>query len=125
MLATLGFLVPEVIGTWPSSSGLFVMTEPLTALGTVPLLGIIQILGVITLIESRTGDGTSGGRTPGDIGFDPLNFSTDGIDERLALAELKNGRLAMVASIAFVAQSAIAHKGIVASTFETIVSVTL
>jgi hypothetical protein len=63
----------------------------------VPPLGIAQIVGVVGLIEWRTGKGIEGARIPGDIGFDPLGLSEEGISEKYALAELKNGRLAMIA----------------------------
>jgi hypothetical protein len=120
MLATLGFVVPELIGTWPSELGLFDASNPITAWGSVPALGILQILAVIYLIEKQTGTGAENGRIPGDIGFDPLNLSRDGIDERLALAELKNGRLAMIASIAFIVQSALTGKGVIAGSFDVL-----
>jgi hypothetical protein len=37
------------------------------------------------------------GRKPGDFGFDPLGFGKGQDRSRLELAELKNGRLAMLA----------------------------
>merc|ERR1712187_1066830 len=38
------------------------------------------------------------GRAPGDLGFDPLKFGENAATrERLEMAELKNGRLAMLA----------------------------
>jgi len=120
MLATLGFFVPELFGTWPNDAGLFDGSNPITAITTVPPLGLLQIVGVVGLIESTTGKGAEGGRVPGDIGFDPLGLSADGIDEKLALAELKNGRLAMIASIAFIVQTALTGKGIIASTFDVL-----
>jgi hypothetical protein len=39
-----------------------------------------------------------------DIGFDPLRLSANGIRENWALSELKHGRLAMIAFLAFVVQ---------------------
>lgn len=122
MLATVGFVVPEVVGTWPAdaSPGLFAFTNPLTAFGTVPLLGIAQIALAIWLVESRAGSGATGGRVPGDLGFDPLGLSAAGIDERLALAELKHGRLAMVAAAACGAQAAVTGGGVVAGTVDAL-----
>jgi hypothetical protein len=45
---------------------------------------------------------------PGDYGFDPLNFSkgkTDAQMKDLAVKEIKNGRLAMIAIIGLFAQT--------------------
>ena len=43
-------------------------------------------------------------QTTTDIGFDPLRLSANGIRENWALSELKHGRLAMIAFLAFVVQ---------------------
>jgi hypothetical protein len=117
MLATLGFFVQEYY-RWPNSAGLFQAESPLDALSpeNAPTLGFVQIMIAAGIIEIRTKEYP--GRAIGDIGFDPLRLSEDGIKEKYALAELKNGRLAMVAFLAFVVQCALTGKGIVAGTFD-------
>lgn len=116
MLATLGMFVQEVTGGWKNDYGLFDGSGPWSALVTTPKLGLFQILLVITIIEVTTSKYE--GRVPGDIGFDPLGFSDKGIDPNLALAEIKNARLAMIASIAFFVQSAISGEGVLKTTFD-------
>lgn len=63
---------------------------------------------------------TSGyeGRVPGDLGFDPLKLSGDGIRESWALSELKHSRLAMIATLAFFIQATISDKPILQQTFD-------
>jgi hypothetical protein len=58
------------------------------------------------------------GRVPGDLGFDPLRLSADGIRENWALSELKHGRLAMIATLAFFVQAAVSDKPILEQTYE-------
>jgi len=93
MLAVTGFIAqaahPINIFPWAQDS-----KNIFDALKTVPTLGVVQILLAITFIEVSTTNYE--GRVPGDVGFDPLNLSRDGIDERYALVELKHARLAMV-----------------------------
>jgi len=117
MLSTVGFFVQEFY-RWPNSAGLFDAESPMDALDSenFPVLGLAQIFLVAGIIEFRSK--SYPGRTIGDIGFDPLGLSKDGIPEQYAKAELKNGRLAMIASIAFMVQTSIAGKGIVESTFD-------
>ncbi|KAJ1624309.1 chlorophyll a/b-binding protein domain-containing protein [Pavlovales sp. CCMP2436] len=117
MLAVTGFVVQEFY-RWPNSAGLFQAANPLDALSpeNAPSLGFAQIFLVAGIIEFRSA--AYPGRTIGDIGFDPLGLSKDGIPENYALAEIKNGRLAMVAFLAFVVQTSIAGKGIIESTFD-------
>lgn len=85
------------------------ISDPLKA---VPALGLgpqLQVLFAIGAIELATWDGTfSGSRTPGDFKFDPLNQlkgkSAAQIND-LKLKELKNGRLAMIASIGMLVEN--------------------
>ena len=55
---------------------------------------------------------------PGDLGFDPLNLypSDIGGQERMKLAEIKHGRIAMVAVVAFALQEYIGKEGVVDET---------
>jgi hypothetical protein len=55
-------------------------------------------------------------REPGNVGFDPLKFGeNEATRERLQLAELKNGRLAMLAFGGMLAQISITGKPLFAS----------
>ena len=50
------------------------------------------------IVQFSMTDMFEGGRAPGDLGFDPLKFGDNSASRaRLELAELKNGRLAMIA----------------------------
>ncbi len=53
------------------------------------------------------------GRAAGDFGFDPLKFSvgkSDAVKSKLAMNELKNGRLAMLAFSGLVTQAVLTGK---------------
>lgn len=117
MLGVTGFVVQEFY-RWPNSAGLFQAENPLDALSpeNAPTLGIVQILIFSAIVEIRSK--AYPGRVVGDIGFDPLRLSADGIPPNYQLAEIKNGRLAMIAFAAFVVQTALTGKGIVESTFD-------
>ena len=59
------------------------------------------------------------GRAPGDLGFDPLKFGENSATrERLEMAELKNGRLAMLAFSGMIHQTFVTGKPLWASTQE-------
>ncbi|CAN0092088.1 unnamed protein product [Scytosiphon promiscuus] len=54
------------------------------------------------------------GQEPGDYGFDPLELSTKPAAEleKYKLQEIKHGRLAMIAMIVLMRQSAVLHAGV-------------
>lgn len=56
--------------------------------------------------------------TPGDLGWDPLNFAKEGTESRakLQLAEIQNGRLAMFGVTGFAVQEAVGHSAVVDET---------
>jgi hypothetical protein len=116
MLATHGYVVQETY-SWPNTQGYFDGSNPITTFATVPAFGVLQIIAVIALIETRTGNEWQRGE-PGDIGFDPLGLAKDGINPAYADAELKHARLAMVGWLGFVLQSLVTGKGVLATTFE-------
>ena len=66
------------------------------------------------IMKSKTVEGY----TPGDLGFDPLGLLPE--DEkgkkRMQLAEIKHGRLAMIAVVAFAIQEAVSNTGVVHET---------
>lgn len=112
MLAVVGVLVQEVY-QWNDA---FPSKNFLEALKTAPVLGLVQLfffLGAFDLSSSKFE-----GRVPGDVGFDPLRLSADGLRENWQLAELKHGRLAMIAFLAFVVQALISDKPILEQTYE-------
>jgi len=61
---------------------------------------------------------SSPGYTPGDLGFDPLGVmpKDEAGMKNMQLAEIKNGRLAMIAITAFAVQEAVSTQGIVDET---------
>lgn len=65
----------------------------LLALEAISFVGILEML-------------TGSGRKPGDFGFDPLQFSKSSKKEYFELAELQNGRLAMLAISGVITQDA-------------------
>lgn len=55
-------------------------------------------------------------RVPGDLGFDPLKFGENtATRDRLEMAELKNGRLAMLAFAGMLHQTFVTGKPVLAS----------
>ena len=112
MLAVLGVLVQELY-QWNDN---FPSKNFLEALKTAPPLGLLQLFVFLGAYDVTTSKFE--GRVPGDIGFDPLRLSADGLRENWQLSELKHGRLAMIAFLAFVVQASISDKPILEQTFE-------
>ena len=75
---------------------------PLESFRLAPALGIAQILLGIAAYEVSTSNYE--GRVPGDLGFDPLKLSANGINEKWALSEIKHARLAMLGALGLVIQ---------------------
>lgn len=75
------------------------------AVADAPWLAILQVFVFVGIFDLQsTKYDIEQGRVPGDIGFDPLKLSKDGINEKWALSELKHGRLAMWAMAAILVQ---------------------
>jgi len=111
MLAVVGVLVQEVYRlneNFPSKNFL-------EALKTAPALGLFQIILAISAIEINTS--SYEGRVPGDLGFDPLALSKDGINEKWAVSEIKHGRLAMLGFLGFVVQQLVSPVPILEQTY--------
>lgn len=84
------------------------------------LTAAIDIKGVQNARYNDDGDEGSSGSSylPGDYGFDPLGLypSDKEGQERMQLAEIKHGRLGMVAITAFAAQEFVSKVGVVDET---------
>jgi len=104
MLATMGYITPELVGKWPAylspSKNLQFSDVPngLGALSKVPLAGWAQILIYCAMVEvsgiqNRLSD------KPGDFGWKILTSSDPEEKKKKLAAEIANGRLAMMAII--------------------------
>jgi len=105
MLATMGYITPEVTGKLPGylspSAGLKFADIPngLAAISKVPSLGWAQIAAYFGFVEFAGGFSDYKTGTPGDYGFKVLT-SPDAAEKTKKLsAEIANGRLAMMAII--------------------------
>ncbi|KAJ1639476.1 chlorophyll a/b-binding protein domain-containing protein [Pavlovales sp. CCMP2436] len=122
MLASLGFLTQEAyrLPGPASNPGMFAAGKaPIEALVAAPPLAIAQIVFVIFLIELATAsrlfdteaffegetakNAPAGSGNAGDLGWDPLGLSADGLNLDYAIAELKHGRLAMLGAAGMLA----------------------
>merc|ERR1712146_380554 len=98
--------------------------NPVEAVSAVPPEAMLQIVFFISWIEFATNKGKYSmstmfedpARKPGDLGFDPLKFGENpATRERLEMAELKNGRLAMLAFSGMIHQTFVTGKPLFAS----------
>jgi hypothetical protein len=117
MLATLGCIVQDVF-KFPGAETVYSGDLKLTKLhdaavaeGTMGQmlvwLSFLEIFGTAAVVQMLRGSG----RKPGDFGFDPLGLGKGADRSRLELAELKNGRLAMMAFSGIVHHYFITGKG--------------
>merc|ERR1712232_1479025 len=111
MLATMGYITPEVTGKFPGylspSMGLKFADIPngLAAVSKIPALGWTQIVAYAGYCE-QSGPRTPAASTeeyaditPGDYGFKVLTSSDPAEKTKKLAAEIANGRLAMMAII--------------------------
>ncbi|CEM00977.1 unnamed protein product [Vitrella brassicaformis CCMP3155] len=112
MLAALGLTTQEVVQL-PDPSGVFSETKGIPALVKVAnerpgaIIQLLLAIGAIEVAALNRADSAA----PGDLGFDPLNLqqklglaSNPEAFEKMQLRELKNGRLAMVATAGMLIQ---------------------
>jgi len=107
MLATMGYITPEVAGKFPGvlspSSGLKFADVPngLAAISKVPLTGWVQMVAYAGFTEFKANYDADVAGTPGDMGWKPPLLATEDpeLKKRRLSAELANGRLAMMAII--------------------------
>merc|ERR1712196_640685 len=105
MLATMGYITPELTGKLPGylspSAGLKFADIPngLAAVSKVPALGWAQIAAYFGFCEFSGGFADYKTGTPGDYGWKVLTSSDPEEKTKKLAAEIANGRLAMVAII--------------------------
>merc|ERR1712032_456107 len=104
MLATMGYITPTLVGTWPAylspSNGLKFSDVPngLGALSKVPLAGWAQVLIYCAFVEV-SGIQNRPSDAPGDLGWKVLTSDDPEAKTKKLSAEIANGRLAMMAII--------------------------
>lgn len=111
MLAVVGILITQFIHL-PAAQ--FDTTNPLTALSLVPLAGHLQIFGLIAFLElsslNRIYDESTDAwskLTQDPSGAKQFAAKSDADKKKAQLQEVKNGRLAMMAFIGMIVQTAI------------------
>merc|ERR1711948_217069 len=105
MLATMGYITPELTGKWPGylspSMGIKFADVPngLGALSKVPALGWAQIIGYMAFCEISQDQSAGSSGAAGDFGWKVLSTSDPEELKNKLNAEIANGRLAMMAII--------------------------
>jgi len=121
MLASVGYIVQEFYSL-PSYPGY--NPNPVEAFSSVPSEGLLQIVIFMGWLEVIGNKGKytmmnmfeDPARVPGDLGFDPLKFGENKETRaRLEMAEIKNGRLAMLAFSGMIHQTFVTGKPLFAS----------
>jgi len=119
--ASTGIIVQELCGL-PGFPGY--SPNPVEAFSSVDPTAMGQVLLFMIWAEFKLNDDKftmmdmfeDKSRVPGDLGFDPLKFGENkGTRERLEMAELKNGRLAMLAFSGMITQVFVTGKPVLAS----------
>jgi len=117
MLATVGFVVPEFLRIPGEQFTFESVPKVIDAHDALANTSMIQIFAWISFVEACTFPALANmngfDRAPGDYGFDPLGLKPQSPEKlkEYQLAELKNGRLAMVSIGGMVAGAAITGHG--------------
>jgi hypothetical protein len=110
MLATMGYITPEVAGKFPGylspSKDLKFVDIPngLAAISKVPSAGWFQMIGYAAFCELSKDQSVGTPAAAGDFGFKVLTSADPAAKTKKLSAELANGRLAMMAIIGTVEQ---------------------
>mmetsp|Transcript_36355 Transcript_36355/g.85287 ORF Transcript_36355/g.85287 Transcript_36355/m.85287 type:complete len:694 (+) Transcript_36355:110-2191(+) len=117
MVATIGMVVPDLFGRFPGylspSAGIKFEDVPssIYAIYKVPVEGWLQIFAVAGLLEAKNL------YFPTNYGYPPFLGSVNKLDaaskQKKLLAEINNGRLAMMAMAAMVAQNGVTGQSLV------------
>ena len=116
MLATVGFVVPEFMRVPGEQFSFESIPKVIDAHDALPD-SMIQIFGWISFLEACTFPALANmnnyDRRPGDFGFDPVGLYPEDPEaqKKYQLAELKNGRLAMIAIGGMVAGASVTGSG--------------
>lgn len=116
MLATVGLVVPEFMRVPGEQFSFESIPKVIDAHDALPD-SMIQIFGWISFIEACSIPALANmneyDRRPGDFSFDPLGLypTTEEKQKEMQLAELKNGRLAMIAIGGMITGTAITGNG--------------
>eukprot|EP00980_Cylindrotheca_fusiformis_P027984 scaffold22575_cov141-Cylindrotheca_fusiformis.AAC.15 len=116
MLASLGFVVPEFVRVPGEQYSFEAIPRVIDAHDALPE-SMIQIFGWISFLEACSFPALANmneyDREPGNFGFDPVGlYPTDPAKQKeYQLAELKNGRLAMIGIGGMVAGAAVTGHG--------------
>jgi hypothetical protein len=79
---------------------------------------VVALAAIFELQNSEMKETKKGKYTPGDCGFDPLNFFPEDAasQKEMQTKEIKHGRVAMIALLGFIVQEALYRTPVVAET---------
>lgn len=130
MLAVAGWPIAELFDK--KIAAMFGMKDLLTSTGESPSvlngglekiepeywIGVVALAAIFELQNNEMKETKKGKYTPGDCGFDPLNFFPEDASSQkeMQTKEIKHGRVAMIALLGFIVQEALYRTPVVAET---------